>query len=111
MKDFEAVVFDMDGVVFDSERALMLCWLEVAEKYGIEDIEKPYFASVGTNAAKTRQIMLETYGEDFPYDRDAEEAFRMYLEKYGSGKLPVKSGVCEILEFLRSKGKKIALAS
>ena len=111
MKDFEAVVFDMDGVLFDSERALMLCWLEVAEKYGIEDIEKPYFASVGTNAAKTRQIMLETYGEDFPYDRYAEEAFRMYLEKYGSGKLPVKSGVCEILEFLRSKGKKIALAS
>ena len=35
MKDFDAVVFDMDGVIFDSERATMLCWLELAEKYNI----------------------------------------------------------------------------
>ena len=111
MKDFDAVVFDMDGVLFDSERALMLCWLEVAEEYGIENIEKPYYASVGANAAKTRQIMLEAYGEDFPYDRYAEEAFQMYLKRYGSGRLPVKNGVFEILEFLKSNGKKIALAS
>lgn len=31
--DYDAVVFDMDGVIFDSERAVMQCWKELAEKY------------------------------------------------------------------------------
>ena len=48
MKDFDAVVFDMDGVIFDSERATMNCWIELAEKYDIKNIEKPYLACTGT---------------------------------------------------------------
>ena len=38
MKEFDAVVFDMDGVIFDSERATMYCWIELANKYGIENV-------------------------------------------------------------------------
>ncbi len=110
-KDFDAVVFDMDGVIFDSERATMQCWLSLADKYGIKNIEKPYLACTGTTVQKTKQIMLEAYGDDFPYDEYAKEASRMYHEKYDGGRLPMKSGVVEILDFLKSNGKKIALAS
>ncbi|WP_242829189.1 HAD family hydrolase [Butyrivibrio sp. AD3002] len=111
MKKFEAVVFDMDGVIFDSERATMYCWIELAEKYGIEGIEKPYLECTGTNDAKTREIMMNAYGPDFPYDEYAKEASKMYHEKYDGGRLPMKSGVFEILDFLKNNGKKIALAS
>ena len=111
MKDFDGVVFDMDGVIFDSERATMLCWLELAEKYRIPNIEEPYLACTGTTMAKTREIMLETYGPDFPYDAYAKEASEMYHARYDGGRLPVKSGAREILEFLKANGKKIALAS
>lgn len=38
--EYLAVVFDMDGVIFDSEREVMNCWIALAEKYGIRDIEK-----------------------------------------------------------------------
>ncbi|WP_292193206.1 HAD-IA family hydrolase [Butyrivibrio sp.] len=111
MKKFDAVVFDMDGVIFDSEMAVMKCWLEIAEKYGIKDIEEPYLACTGTNAARTKEIMLEAYGEDFPYDLYAKEASEMYHERYDGGRLPVKPGVTEILDFLKAEKKKIALAS
>ena len=111
MKDFDAVVFDMDGVIFDSERAVMDCWLTLAEKYGIKDLEGPYLACTGTTMARTREIMMEAYGKDFPYDTYAKEASRMYHERYDGGRLPMKPGVSEILDFLKNAGKKIALAS
>ena len=45
---YEAMVFDMDGVIFDSERAVIGCWIELAEKYGFQDIEKACLACTGT---------------------------------------------------------------
>ena len=32
----DAVIFDMDGVIFDSERLVLVCWEKVSEKYGIQ---------------------------------------------------------------------------
>ena len=111
MKDFDAVVFDMDGVIFDSERAVLECWLELADKYAIPNIMEPYLACTGTTMARTREIMMETYGPDFPYDEYAAEASAMFHERYDGGRLPMKRGVREILEYLKSHGKRIALAS
>lgn len=110
-RNYNAVIFDMDGVIFDSERAVMACWLEIADQYGIENIEKPYFACTGTTMQRTREIMLETYGEDFPYDFYAKEVSLRYHEKYDGGRLPMKPGVVELLCYLKGEGKKIALAS
>ena len=38
--NYTAIVFDMDGVIFDSEVAVMNFWLELSDKYGIKDIMK-----------------------------------------------------------------------
>lgn len=111
MKDFDAVIFDMDGVIFDSERAVMDCWIELSEKYNLKDIEKNYLACIGTTVIKTREIMMDAYGESFRYDDYAKEASVMFHERYDDGRLPMKEGVREILDFLRQNGKKIGLAS
>ena len=110
-RQFDAVVFDMDGVIFDSERAVMDCWTTLAEKYNIKDIEQSVLACTGTTMVRTREIMLERYGDDFPYDDYAHEASIMYHKRYDGGRLPMKKGVAELLGFLKKNGKKIALAS
>ena len=111
MKELKAVVFDMDGVIFDSERKVVECWIEIAAKYGIKDIEKLCRMCLGTNSAETRRLALEFYGEDFPYDERKAEQSALYHERYDGGRLPMKVGVKELLDFLKQKGLKIALAS
>lgn len=101
----------MDGVIFDSERAVMDCWLQLADQYGIKNIEEPYRACIGTTITKTKEIMLDTYGQDFPYDRYAKETSLMYHERFDGGRLPMKPGVMELLLDLKERKKKIALAS
>lgn len=109
--DYDAVVFDMDGVIFDSERAVMQCWKELAKKYNIPDIEQAVLSCTGTTMKRTREIMLENYGADFPYDSYAKESSVIYHSRYDGGRLPMKPGVVELLTFLKEEGKKIALAS
>lgn len=108
---YKAVVFDMDGVIFDSERAVMQCWKEVASRHNIPDIEKAILACTGTTMVRTREIMLNLYGADFPYDEYARESSAIFHSRYDGGRLPMKPGVKELLTFLKEHNKKIALAS
>ena len=108
---YKAVVFDMDGVIFDSERAVIQCWKEVASRHNIPDIEKAIIACTGTTMVRTREIMLNLYGADFPYDEYARESSVIFHSRYDGGRLPMKPGVKELLTFLKEHDKKIALAS
>ncbi|MBQ3664897.1 MAG: HAD family phosphatase [Lachnospiraceae bacterium] len=111
MRKYDAVIFDMDGIIFDSERATLACWISLEKKYGICDMEKNFLACIGTTKDRTREIMLEAYGDEFPYDLYAKEASKMFHDKYDGGRLPMKKGVTNILDYLKKNHKKIALAS
>lgn len=63
----KAVVFDMDGVLFDTEVVCMKAWMAIAEKNGLPDMEEIFPQCIGLNANDSRQIVLKAYGEDFDY--------------------------------------------
>ncbi|MBR5666657.1 MAG: HAD family phosphatase [Lachnospiraceae bacterium] len=107
----KAVIFDMDGVIFDSERATYLCWKKVAEEHGLERMDEVYRKCIGVTVEVTRQICLDAYGEDFPYEEFAKEASVLYHERYDGGRLPVKEGTREILSYLKENGIPTAIAS
>ena len=108
---YDAVILDMDGVIFDSERAAMECWTEASEKFGITDVREPYLATVGVTSARAREIMEETYGPDYPHDEIAKEASALYHGRYDGGRLPVKPGIFTLLDGLKRLGIKLAVAS
>ena len=110
-QEYDAVVFDMDGVIFDSERLVVKCWNEVAQKHGIGDMEEVCLKCTGLTVKASSSVMKEYFGEDFPYDEYKAEMSSLFHERYGGGRLPLKPGVIELLSFLRERGKKIALAS
>ena len=106
-----AVVFDMDGVLFDTERLCKDCWIALSKEYESPNMEEVYALCIGVNVQATRQIVYENYGKDFPfeeYDRRASEMYNRYIAEHG---VPVKDGVRETLEALAKAGVKIAVAS
>jgi HAD superfamily hydrolase (TIGR01509 family) len=109
--DIRALIFDMDGVIFDSERAVLECWKIVAPRYGLKDVEQVYPLTIGVTAESCRRIFLEHYGPDIPYDEMLKERRALFFARNGSGRLPVKAGARELLAYLREAGIPAVIAS
>jgi HAD superfamily hydrolase (TIGR01509 family) len=107
----KAIVFDMDGVLFDTEILCMKSWVAVAEKNGLPGMEDIFPQCIGLNANDSRRIVLDAYGEDFDYPGFRKQAsvwFWDYIEQNG---LPVKPGVGELLDWLKTMPIAVGLAS
>ncbi len=107
----KVIVFDMDGVIFDTENQILGIWIYLAGKYGIEGIETAFYQCIGTNREKTKKIMLEHYGENFPYEKFRQESSMLFKERTAAEGIPVKAGVRELLSFLKINGYRLGLAS
>lgn len=105
------IVFDMDGVLIDSEALILEIWKKIAQKEGIKNIEETLLQCIGITAPETRALFLRVYGQDFPFEifqKQASEAFHRQAEEGG---LPVKPGVYELFDFLKEQDFRIGLAS
>lgn len=108
---YQAVVFDMDGVIFDTERLVIEFWKEVAKKHNIPNIEHTCIQCLGTNRVHTREIFLENYGADFPFDPYRAEVTELFNTHYKGVPLPTKPGIRELLNYLQEQDIKVGLAS
>ncbi len=111
MINCDAIVFDMDGVIFDSERLILECWEKIAAQRQLKGIHEVMTACIGTNATKTQEIVVDYYGKDFPYVELSKEASRLFHETADKEGLPMKRGVRELLEYLHEQKVPVALAS
>lgn len=111
MIDCKAVVFDMDGVIFDSERLVLECWEKIAEEYGLVGMKEAFIPCIGTNSTMTKEIVLNYYGADFPYDEFRNKSSLLFHEIVDRGELPVKKGVRELFDYLKKCQVPMAVAS
>lgn len=111
MDGVKAVVFDMDGVIFDSERGCLNVWLQIAEEYGLENMEEVFKRCIGTTVVATSKILQDAYGEDFDVPGFQKLASERFHERFDDGRLPVLKGARELLIYLSEHGYIIGLAS
>lgn len=110
-RKIQAVIFDMDGLMFDSERIVKLSWNEAGEQMGYGALGENIVNTLGMNVVARERYFKEKYGETFPFETFSEltrEFFGRYIEEHG---LPAKKGLYELLEYLRDNGYQLAVAS
>ena len=107
----KAIVFDMDGVLFDTEFVCLEGWKVVAKNNDLPGIEQVFPRCIGLNNNDCNRVLQDAYGEDFDcveFKKQASVEFWSYIEKNG---LPEKPFVHEILEWLKASDYKVGLAS
>lgn len=107
----KAVIFDMDGVIFDTERVYLEIWKSVFEKYGYKMTKELYITVMGTGRKNVIKTFLENFGDDLPIEKMYEEKDNQLFYIIENQGIPLKKGVKELFSMLKEKNYKIALAT
>lgn len=107
----QAVIFDMDGVLFDTERVTCEVRRELCRELGCPDVTVYAGEYMGLSSGQHRAFFMDRFGPDFPYDeferRSQEDSFKRF-QKEG---VPVKPGLYQLLAYLKENGFLVAAAT
>ena len=109
--EIELFLFDMDGLLFDTETIYVEYGREVAKEMGYTITNEIIEKTTGLTDERARIIYKEELGQEFPYDEMMGIVKAHIFEKALKGEVPLKSGAEEILKFLKSNNKQMVLAT
>jgi len=105
------IIFDMDGLMFDTEKLIYKSWKESCKKYKQNLSDKIFIESIGLNRKRTIEVYKKYYDSSFPYEEIIDETMKIFENLIRSEGVPLKEGLLELLEYIKEKKLKIALAT
>lgn len=107
----KAVVFDMDGLMFDSEKEVQYAWDVTGQEIGYGKLGHNIYHTLGLNKDCRMAYFKEHYGQDFSYEKFQEhyrEVIHEHIRRHGSS---AKPGLYELLDSLKKLGIPMAVAT
>ncbi len=106
-----AVIFDMDGLMFDSERLYKDAWQSAAAALGFPISNDLYQELIGRGNPEGEAILVERLGSDFPVSRFRRNWLDRWRATVRTGGIPVKPGLEELLDDLEERKTPKAVAT
>ena len=88
-------IFDMDGLIFDTERLFMTTKDSVMKEYGYTQQKDDYIHTLGTCGQQLLDILHRLYGNDYPAEEISQKCRTLVTEKIRRDGPPVKPGIPE----------------
>lgn len=107
----EAVLFDMDGLLIDSERLSMQSFLESCEAFGLEDQSALFVQLIGSNEASLMAMLEQGIGQRVSVTDLRADWSRRYQAMIADGKVLLKPGVEVLLDWLAEQDIRMAVAT
>jgi HAD superfamily hydrolase (TIGR01509 family) len=107
----EAVIFDMDGVVLDSERIAKSAWQRAARDFGLEISDELYLKVTGRHTDEARRIFEAALGPAFSYETTRERRSAYFNGELERGGLPLRPGLDAALAYLENRKISRAIAT
>jgi len=109
--NFDAVIFDADGTLFDTENLMYEVWREVGADMGVTFTVPEYLHYVGLNRAAVLEILRDRVGPDFDGANFMVRCVARLSQRIEEDGVPLKPGVVEILDLLRKQIVPVGLAT
>jgi HAD superfamily hydrolase (TIGR01509 family) len=107
----KAVVFDMDGLLLDTERIAVDAWAQAAKEMGLTLPEAAVLSTVGLDLNATIGIVSDALGQAAPIGELQTRMLMIYRRRLDLGGVPVKAGAEELLRRLAESGIPAGLAT
>ena len=103
----KAVIFDMDGLMIDSERVTFECYQEIIKPMNLTMDEAFYKTLLGKPIKGIYERFYDTYGKDFPIESVIKDVHALMAKRFETEGVPIKKGLLVLLNYLKENGYKI----
>ncbi len=111
IKDISGVIFDMDGLMVDTEYVTYINYKRAMEESGYYLTLDMFKNTIGFRSADTRKYYESIFDTNFNYEEIRLKVVAYFWEYAEKNGIPLKKGIFELLEFLKENNIKCAVAT